>query len=196
VVAMADGSFKAIETIGVGELVLGRYGEANEVLALDRPRLGHRPLYHINGEHWTTGEHPHWTDEGPMAVNPRELRGDWGAYHPVIRGDGRVEEWLNTGLTRPVGALRIGARACHGEGMKEIRSIAVRPGSPDLPLYNLVLAGSHTMRVDGYLVTGWPQEQDFDYDSWQPKAAHYLAPRRVSVVLARSWREPMRARSA
>jgi hypothetical protein len=195
-VAMADGSFKAIETVGVGERVLGRYGEANEVLALDRPRLGHRSLYHLNGEHWTTGEHPHWTEEGPMAVDPRELLNDWGFYHPVILADGRVEEWLNTGLARPVGTLRIGARACHGDGVKEIRSIAVRPAAPELALYNLVLGGSHTMRVDGYLVTGWPQEQDFDYDRWEPRAAHYVAPRRVSVMLARGWREPRRARSA
>lgn len=191
-VAMADGSFKAIETIGVGELVLGRHGEANEVLALDRPKLGHRALYQINGEHWTTGEHPHWTEDGPMAIDPRELRGDWGAYHPVIRGDGRVEEWLNTGLVRPIGKLRIGMRAVHGGGAKEVRSIAVLPASPDLPLFNLVLGGSHTMRVDGYLVTGWPQEQDFDYDAWQPKAARYVAPRRVSVFLARSLTEPQR----
>jgi hypothetical protein len=189
---MADGSFKAIEKVRIGELVLGRYGEANEVLALDRTVLGTRPLYQVNGEHWTTGEHPHWTDEGPVAVDPRELRSDWGNYHPVVLANGRVEEWLNTGLTRPVRPLRIGMRACHGEGLKEIRSIAVVPGHPNLPLYNLVLGGSHTMRVDGYLVTGWPQEHDFDYDLWQPKPVRYLAPRRVRVLLARDWLEPQR----
>jgi len=193
---MADGSFAAIEDVRIGDLVRGRYGEVNEVLALDRPRLGHRPLYFVNGEHWTTGEHPHWTEEGPSAVDPRELKSDWGYYHPVVTSSGRSEEWLNVGLARTVGPLRIGARAVHGDGVKEIRSIAVCIGRPSLQLYNLVLGGSHTMRVDGYVVTGWPQEHDFDYDAWQPKTRRYLAPRQVSVLVARGRAGAAWARSA
>jgi hypothetical protein len=27
--------------------------------------------------------------------------------------------------------------------------------------------GSHTYNVDGYAVTGWPNEEDFDYDLWK-----------------------------
>lgn len=38
--------------------------------------------------------------------------------------------------------------------------------SPDTQLYNLVIDGSHTYHVDGYAVTGWPKEDDFDYDVW------------------------------
>ena len=171
-VEMADGRFVPIEEVRVGELVRGRYGEANLVLALDRPRLGDRLLYLINGEHRTTSEHPHWTSDGPMAIDPRALEGDWGCYHPVILAGGVVEEWQNVGLTRPVRPLRLGQLAVHGSGFKRITSIepcdlATTP--PDLQLYNLVLAGSHTMRVDGYLVTAWPQEADFDYDNWKPK---------------------------
>ena len=193
---MADGRFLPIEAVRVGDLVRGRYGEANEVLALDRTRLGHRPIYLINDEHWTTGEHPHWTAEGPAAVDPRELKSDWGRYHPVIVASGRGEEWLNTGLARAVQPLRVGARVCHGHEVREIRSIAVCTGWPDLPLYNLVLGGSHTMRVDGYVVTGWPQEHDFDYDAWVPKARRYQAPRQVSVLLASARAQAGWARSA
>ena len=36
----------------------------------------------------------------------------------------------------------------------------------DTQLYNLVVGGSHTYHVDGYAVTGWPREDDFDYDRW------------------------------
>ncbi len=54
----------------------------------------------------------------------------------------------------------------------------------ELQLYNLVLAGSHTMRVDGYLVTGWPQEADFDYDAWRLKpGVRFVHPRR-SIIRA------------
>jgi hypothetical protein len=40
---------------------------------------------------------------------------------------------------------------------------------PETQLYNLVMGGSHTYHVDGYAVTGWPSEIDFDYDTWVPK---------------------------
>jgi hypothetical protein len=33
-------------------------------------------------------------------------------------------------------------------------------------LYNLVVSGSHTYCVDGYAVTGWPSEKDFNYSYW------------------------------
>jgi hypothetical protein len=40
---------------------------------------------------------------------------------------------------------------------------------PDTQLYNLVVSGSHTYHVDGYAVTGFPREDDFDYDAWVPR---------------------------
>jgi hypothetical protein len=39
----------------------------------------------------------------------------------------------------------------------------------DTQLYNLVIGGSHTYHVDGYAVTGWPREDDFDYDLWKAR---------------------------
>jgi YD repeat-containing protein len=188
IVEMADGRFVPIERVRVGELVLGRYGEANLVLALDRPLLGKRPLYRINAEHRTTAEHPHWTVDGPMAIDPGALEGDWGCYHAVILAGGAVEEWQNVGLMRPVLPLRIGQFAVHGDGFRRIARIEVcEPATApaDLQLYNLVLSGSHTMRVDGYLVTGWPQETDFDYDAWRPRpGVRFVHPRRPIIKAA------------
>jgi hypothetical protein len=40
----------------------------------------------------------------------------------------------------------------------------------DTQLYNLVTGGSHTYFVEGYAVTGWPREDDWDYDTWTSKA--------------------------
>ena len=53
-------------------------------------------------------------------------------------------------------------------GARIIDSILQYSLPPETPLYNLVVAGSHTYTVNGYAVTGWPREDDFDYDTWQP----------------------------
>jgi len=181
-VEMADGHFVPIEQVKIGELVKGRYGEANPVLALDRPLLGKRALFRINGEHRTTGEHTHWTKDGPTAIDIERLYDERSTYHPVIVAGGAIEEWLFVGMTRPVTALEVGSLACYRDGFKEVARIEVcdpATAPPDLQLYNLVLGGSHTMRLDGYLVTGWPHETDFDYDAWRTKpGVHFVHPRR------------------
>ena len=171
-VTMADGTLKAIELVMVGDKILGRFGEVNEVLALERPLLGTRKLVAINGTHWTTDDHPHWTEGGPMVINLPALKAYWGRKIPIILGNGERTEWLNPGLSRPVGVLVEGMQAIYNDGLKEIETIhAYDVGKPELTVYNLVLDGSHTMRVDGYLVTAWPREDDFDYDKWEPRHA-------------------------
>jgi hypothetical protein len=180
-VEMADGRFQAIEHVNVGDLVRGRYGEANEVLALDRPLLGMRPLFVMNGEHRTTGEHTHWTKDGPTVIDLEGFLRERSTYHPVMLDDGSIDQWLFVGLTRPVTPMRVGVQACYRDGFKRITSIepcdpATAP--PELQLFNLVLGGSHTMRLDGYLVTGWPTESDFDYDRWRPRPGLFLDNRR------------------
>jgi hypothetical protein len=47
-----------------------------------------------------------------------------------------------------------------------VKSLETYSMPPDTQLYNLVVGGSHTYHVDGYAVTGWPREDDFDYDLW------------------------------
>jgi hypothetical protein len=55
------------------------------------------------------------------------------------------------------------------EGSREVKKIEYTPFPSDTQLYNLVVGGSHTYHVEGYAVTGWPREDDFDYDLWVPK---------------------------
>ena len=55
------------------------------------------------------------------------------------------------------------------EGPKEITFLETYEMAPETQLYNLVVGGSHTFCVDGYAVTGWPNEEDFDYDTWTVK---------------------------
>jgi hypothetical protein len=52
------------------------------------------------------------------------------------------------------------------EGSRVVRSLEVYSMPETTQLYNLVVSGSHTYHVDGYAVTGWPREDDFDYDRW------------------------------
>jgi hypothetical protein len=45
---------------------------------------------------------------------------------------------------------------------------------PETPLGNLVLDRSGTYVVDGYVVTGWPNHERWDYSRWAPKAKEFV----------------------
>jgi hypothetical protein len=62
--------------------------------------------------------------------------------------------------------LHIGVELKTVEGSRITQSIETYSMPEDTQLYNLVVGGSHTYHVDGYAVTGWPREDDFDYDKW------------------------------
>ena len=55
------------------------------------------------------------------------------------------------------------------EGSRVVNTLEVYSMPPETQLYNLVVGGSHTYHVDGYAVTGWPREDDFNYDLWQAR---------------------------
>jgi hypothetical protein len=170
-VEMTDGRMLPIEQVRVGDFVRGRHGETNEVLALAGTWLGGRPLYLLNGEHRTTGEHLHWGPQGPAAIDPIESDLSASHLHRVLTCGGTIEIWRKPSLARSVQRLGVGSRAAHRAGSKYIETVEVcERTAPETPLYDLVLAGSHTMWVDGYLVGGWAHEADFDYDTWLPKA--------------------------
>jgi len=171
-VQMADGSTKPIETVAVGDLVLGAFGEINQVLALHRPLLGDNLMCRINEEHSTTNHHPHISvDKQFYCGNPGLVNATiYGRIHKVIDGSGAVVDRLLHGL-RPdrIQPLRTGIQLKTVEGSRVVRVFEPYALPPDTQLYNLVIGGSHTYHVDGYAVTGWPREDDFDYDRWKEK---------------------------
>jgi hypothetical protein len=65
--------------------------------------------------------------------------------------------------------LNIGLQLKTIDGAREVTFLDTYEMAPETQLYNLVLSGSHTYYVDGYSVTGWPNEDDFDYDVWEPR---------------------------
>jgi hypothetical protein len=171
-VTLGDGSTVPIENVRVGDIVLGAFGELNTVLALHRPLLGANTMTAINGEHHTSSHHPHISvDKKFYSVTPAIVEEyAYRQYHEVLDNEGvaRMEflQGLNMGRVQP---LTLGLSLKTVEGSRPVVTLYTYSASMDTQLYNLVVSGSHTYCVDGYAVTGWPREDDFDYDTWTPK---------------------------
>ena len=171
-VSLADGSTKAIEDIRVGDIVMGAFGEYNRVLALHRPLLGNNTMTNINNEHHTSSHHPHISyDKKFYAIKPSVVMSDtYGKSHEVLDEDmvpyQRFLEGLKPGRVEQMG---LGVLLKTVDGSREVTFLDTYEMAPETQLYNLVISGSHTYYVDGYAVTGWPNEDDFDYDSWEER---------------------------
>lgn len=170
-VALDDGSTKAIEDVRVGDAVRGAFGELNYVLALHRPLLGSARMVRINEEHSSTAHHPHISvDKQFYCDDVAALEGNtYGKEHDVMDAAGNVVRLMLHGLR--AGRVK---QYTHDvmlqtvDGGREIKSLTSYNLPPETQLYNLVVSGSHTYCVDGYAVTGWPREDDFDYENWVP----------------------------
>lgn len=170
-VTMADGRKKVIEEVEAGELVLGAFGEINEVLALDRKILGSRYLYDINGQLVTTADHALVTSNGGFcAIDVEASCNDYGRYYNVVTKDyGVVKLWAHGFTSDRTEELVIGTELQTVHGSKKVESITKFKLPDSTLLFNLVCMGSHTYIVNDYAVTGWIREDDFDYDSWTTK---------------------------
>ena len=170
-VTMADYTTKAIELVCVGDLVLGAFGEPNVVLALHRPLLGQAKMCSINDEHSTTNHHPHiGADKKIYCGDPTTVSAQtYGREHDVLLADSVPGRMFLHGLKKErILQLSCGVDLKTVEGSRCVRSLEVFEMPPETQLYNLVVGGSHTYHVEGYAVTGWPREDDFDYDAWAP----------------------------
>jgi len=171
-VTMADGSTKVIEDIRIGDMVLGAFGEHNQVLALHRPLLGKNTMTNINNEHHTSSHHPHISaDKQFYALKPAVVMSDtYGKSHEVFDENMVPYQRFLSGL-KPgrVQQMEVGLQLKTDDGSRIITFLYTYEMAPETQLYNLVLSGSHTYHVDGYAVTGWPNEEDFDYDVWEAR---------------------------
>ena len=168
-VSMADGSTKAIEDVRIGDMVLGAFGEHNDVLALHRPLLGNNTMTNINNDHHTSSHHPHISpDKKFYAVKPAVVMSDtYGKSHEVLDENMVPYQRFLAGL-KPgrVQQMELGLQLKTIDGTRKVTFLDTYEMASETQLYNLVLGGSHTYYVDGYAVTGWPNEEDFDYDVW------------------------------
>jgi len=171
-VRLADGTDKPIEDIVVGDQLLGAFGEINTVLALHRPLLGGARMCKINGEHSTSSHHPHISaDKRFYCCDPDVVNNQtYGRSHAVYDAAGNMVIMQLHGLKpERVQHLSLGVDLKTLNGSRKVNELELYTMPDTTQLYNLVMSGSHTYHVDGYAVTGWPREDDFDYDNWQPK---------------------------
>ena len=167
---MADGTSKAIESVIVGDKVRGAFGETNTVIGLHRPLLGAGTIVNIINEHKTTAHHPHVAADKTMyCVSPHIINSfTYGKTHNIIVDNtGKTENRVMYGLhPSRIQKLDVGVELQTLNGAKRVDTLETLKMSPFTQVYHLVVDGSHTFIVDSYAVTGWPREDDFDYDTW------------------------------
>mgnify|MGYP002713107417 CR=1 FL=1 len=172
-VTMADGTYKFIEDVEVGDLVLDAYGNPAPVLYLDQPPRGDRILWLLNGTLLFTSEHPivNGDRDGFLVLS----RADWDrekiGTQTLLAGDGNEVKLAYPGVTPGVTKLEqlaTGATIATRNGKSPVRSIGATKYRPET-LYNLVVGGSHTFYVNGIAVSGWSRDDDFDYSKGEQK---------------------------
>ena len=137
-ITMADGSHKAIENIGIGEVVLGKDGMSNTVVAHVRPVLGNRTLVSINGSSpFMSNDHPVYCKDGIWkSANPEATQ----EKYALLR-DWNIEK------------LSVGDVIETADGMGiAINTISEHAEDPDTQLYNFTLDGNHTYVANNMIV--------------------------------------------
>lgn len=158
---MFDKSWRDIETIVIGELLMGADGKPAEVVKLDTPILGERQMYTFDDGHTWSEEHLHWTRrdgaEWWWSANPDQWR-----YEVQI---GEV-----VGL-RDNMSVRSGedVEFAHLEGFVKRTPTRVQY-DPSTPLFLPVTRGIPII-VDGYVVGAGSDEFIYDYSqfNWNPR---------------------------
>jgi len=137
-VTMADGKFKNIENIKVGDKVKG-HKENNEVIKLDPTLLGDRKLYSFNNNdhYFFTSEHPFMTEEGWKSIKPEKTKERDGIeLYNQLKGE-----------------LKVGDKLVTDNDLIEITNIKSKEmNSPEMPLYNFNVSNDNSYIADHYIV--------------------------------------------
>ena len=170
-VALENGTTKPIETVAVGDRVVGAFGEINTVTGTISNNLGFVPIININGEHKTTAPHPHIAaDHKFSCADPVSLTFAYGKSFPVSGADGTRGKRVIKGVNRErITKLQIGTVLQTLTGPRPVTTLETIRMPPATRVYHLTTDGSHSYTVDGYAVAGGATEDDFDYDAWTPK---------------------------
>jgi len=150
-ILMADGQERPIRELQVGDLVMAPNGHANRVTEIERPVLGERLLYALNGgSHFVTAEHPFMTAAGWKAVDPAAT----AAENPRLAVARLVLGDCLTVVHAAGAPTTMGNLALAGLVLEQIvlTRLDARVAAPETPLFNLLLDGDHAYFADGYLV--------------------------------------------
>ncbi len=161
-ILMSDKTWKPIETITAGESVYG-IGGINKVIGIQKTHLGNRrALWTFNDRSiFFSGEHLFWVKKKDneffgVADMTQHIREKDVELFPQFKGLTINRDVIC--IDRPVQFATI-------DGWKLDEPIIAREYGSCTPLYELVLAGSHTMIANGYVTGGNAHDDDFDYDS-------------------------------
>ena len=137
-VSMADGTFKNIEDVKVGDKVKG-HKEENTVIKLDPTLLADRKLYSFNdNEHYFfTSEHPFMTEEGWKSIKPEKTKERDGVeLYDQLKGE-----------------LKVGDKLVTDNGPVEVKDIKSKEmNNPEMPLYNFNVSNDNSYIADDYVV--------------------------------------------
>jgi hypothetical protein len=151
-ITLADGSERSIALIREGDLVLGRSGQPNRVIGIERPLLGSRKLYALNdGVPFVTAEHPFLTESGWKSIDPDATAAE---NANLVVGRLTVQDVLIK-LQRCKVPVASSGPAPSLEVILESISLVhlkARHADPATPLYNLLLDGDHAYFADGLIV--------------------------------------------
>jgi hypothetical protein len=133
-VTMADGSYKKIKDIKVGDYVMGQDGQANRVMGIETPVLGDRLMYKFN-DHWAfvSEEHKILTTDGWRVFNPDS--------YAVERASDEVIEQIT-----------VGTEIVTRSGTEIVNVIETESHPYDYVIYNLFVEGDHTYIVENVVV--------------------------------------------
>lgn len=179
---------KKIEDVCAGDTVIGANGQANEVYARTDTVLGAtRTMYtFIDKSLYFTGEHSMWVKydgqeyfgihdvsgyyrEALATVNGQPLL-EWEQEN-AYRKDGVVGKPISKGLSREPLFVVFDAEYGTDKGWKHNKAIIAKDKVyPDnTPVHTLIVGGNHTYFANGYLVSGFATDADYDYDQVEIK---------------------------
>jgi hypothetical protein len=171
-VTLADGTTKPIETVAVGDRVIGAFGEINTVTGTLSNNLGFVSITNINNEHKTTAPHPHIrADRSLCCTDTLTLtKFAYGRSFPLKGADGKTEARVIKGVNpERITKLQIGTVLQTLTGPRTVATLETIRMPASTRVYHLTTDGSHSYMVDGYAVAGGATEEDFDYDTWTPR---------------------------
>lgn len=168
-VLMADGTYKNIEDVKIGDKLRGAYESEVIVASYARPLLGNRKLWKVNNLINTT-DHPvvNGARDGFVALDIDAVEAERGDSIAHLEDGSSFKFWFDA-ITREktkIDVIELGSIVATKNGTETITTIEELSGYDNTTqLYSFDVTGSHTYCVNGYFVGGGATDVDFDYST-------------------------------
>ena len=163
-VLMADGTYKNIEDIKVGDKVRGGYGGINTVQYTQIVRRGDRIIWDADGL-LTTDDHGILNGDrnGFVFISLDSSAKEYGTYEDAIGANGNHVKVRFDGLTcTKREQLHIGTKVASGDGTRIINKINATT-IKDKNLYHILVDGDMTYCISNTFVSSQASDNKFNY---------------------------------